>query len=172
MITKPSEHISTDGRVGFKAWAKAIRSQADVDLSAKDGYSLKGGFLDIDKAVALAPGEFLACASETGSRKNRSYTYALVRVSPDGESIVGIDKDERIKLRETALAAEQITEEQAAKGTNSKLYSFALTAWILLDTPAEAAVLTVKEKALVASLKALTPERCALVLAEAKREPT
>ncbi len=144
-ITTPSEHLNNDSR--YKSWAKLIRGPQDVDLGAKNGYSLTGPWVRWTESVALEPGQYLVCAAETGSRKNHTYDYALRTVDQAGEVING-EKD-RYTAEEWVARCAWATEEQRARAKNSTLYSYALTAsWEFAGRPGLVAVDRVDHDAL------------------------
>lgn len=113
------EQVSYDSR--FKAWAKVIASPAHVDLTKTNGYSLTGPFVNWGKSVAVGAGQFLVLAAESGSRANRTYKYALVRVN-------GADDSEVVSDEEIADAVSSAPDDQRAKAINSPLYAFAVYA--------------------------------------------
>lgn len=122
-ITTCSEWLSNDSR--FKSWGKKITCATHVDLAQQNGYSLTGPWVRWDDSVALADGEFLVVAAETGSRASRSYDYRLVA---GGAECRRIEKAERSAALEAAKMAGTISEAQFAQHLNSALYSYALYA--------------------------------------------
>jgi hypothetical protein len=114
ILTNKTAGLDTDSR--FRRWGKLIRSADDVDLSAKNGYSLTGPWVRWDEAVALAPGQFLVAAGMTGSRRNCYYIYSLI----DHEGRVL--KPDAPEVKEVV---ETLPDDQKAKALNSTLYAFA-----------------------------------------------
>lgn len=114
---KLAPQISYDSR--FKAWAKLVTTPEHIDLSKASGYSLTGRFIDWGKSVAVAPGQFVVLAAESGSRNRHAYKYALVRVN-------GADEPEIVSDEEIAEAVAAAPDAQRAKALNSTLYAFAV----------------------------------------------
>jgi hypothetical protein len=112
--------LTEDSR--FKSWGKVLRGPAEVDLSQKDGYSLRGRFVRWNESIALGDGEYLVIAAETGSRNNHAYKYRLVA---GGSTPRRIEKEEREAVIEAGRAA-GVAEEQIARAKNSTLYAYAL----------------------------------------------
>lgn len=120
--------VKVDGTAGacgigrdtrFKAWGKVIRGATDIALSGTGAYALGGGFVNWGSTVALAPGDFLVLASETGSRASRSYDYALVMATHGGAVTIP-----NASVRET-VAASALTDQIKASAANNTLYCYA-----------------------------------------------
>lgn len=118
----------------FKHWGKLILSGSDLDLNAKNGYSLTGPFTRWGETVALEPGQFLVVATEAGSRKYASYQYALVGVNDAGEA-AAIDEDAITAL----LTDAHLPDAVRAKIANSALYRYAAYAWTVQQTAPQVA---------------------------------
>ena len=72
--------LTVDNR--FKHWAKFVDS---VDPSGTDGFAFKGEFIKSGTIELNLDGpRVVLCAAETGSRKSRSYDFAVVVLNPDG----------------------------------------------------------------------------------------
>lgn len=124
--------FSHDSR--FKAWAKAIGKRSDLDLAAVNGYAIKSAFTNWGTSVALAPGQFVVLASETGSRARHDYQYALVGIDADDHPFVVDDATIAADLADAT-----IPDAVRAKAANSKLYRIALYVARRFDAAAEAA---------------------------------
>ncbi len=127
ILTRPKDHLVNDSR--FKAWAKSIRSRADLDLTRERGYALIGPWVKYGDTVALEPGEFLVVAAERGSRAHHYYEHLLVGVTVDAD---GAEMLEQFTDTEVYAALEEIPEikpRALAAARNSALYAFALYAW-------------------------------------------
>lgn len=154
--------VSYDSR--FKAWAKVIAKRTDVDLSKTNGYAIASSFVNWGKTVALAPGQFVVLAAESGSRARHEYRYALVTVDADDQPV---DVTDRV---DAAIAEATIPDAQRAKAANSVLYRMALYCALQFDAAMpdverghkEAAEVDVARKALAA----LTDEQRETLLAE------
>jgi hypothetical protein len=131
MIVKPSQFLEQDSR--FKSWGKVFRA-SDFDADQEKGYAIKGKFVQRQESVALGDGEFLIVASETGSRANHCYVYALVMGGPTaviirrtGQNQVKADVWEEFLAKRSQAFGDQII----AKAQNSTLYRFGLfAAWM------------------------------------------
>ena len=120
--------LRTDDR--FRQWGKLIRSPRDFDLSKHNGYSLIGPWAEWGKSTAVAPGQFLVLASESGSRNRHSYHYALITVTADDVAAMVPDTDV-----DEVIAAADLLDAVRAKARNSRLYAYAVYASLLMLAP-------------------------------------
>lgn len=118
VIEVGNAYLQSDSR--FTRWAKVVRTRADLNIKLKGGYAITAAFVQWGKAVAVAPGEYVVFAAETGSRHSVSYDYALWRVSPE-------DKMAKIEWKEVEQVADSPKLNDAAKAAcrNSRLYAIA-----------------------------------------------
>jgi hypothetical protein len=150
-ITTCSEWLSKDSR--FKNWGKKITCATHVDLAQQNGYSLTGPWVRWDDSVALAEGEFLVVAAETGSRANRSYEYRLV--AGGATECRCIEDAERSEVLTAAKTAGKISEAQFAQHLNSALYSYALYALLKIAEADTAKNTVISDPEEIARLRAL-----------------
>jgi len=129
-LTTPSDHVGgSDSR--WRHWGKTIRSNKDIDLTKAGGYSLTGPFVHFDKTLVLAPGEYLVCASERGSRNHHKYEFQLVEGGH--EACHPVPMKTISALIEARM--DHVSEPQRAAARNSTLYAFALYVSLRLTEP-------------------------------------
>jgi hypothetical protein len=112
----------------FKAWGKKVTPQG-VDLDKDNGYSLGGEWVDWGNEISLGESEYLVVAAEVGSRKNRKYSYRLVRGGAECALVSSTSSKDGARVRpqiEQWFSEEKITEQQYADARNSTLYMYAL----------------------------------------------
>jgi hypothetical protein len=125
-IVRTIEQIADQFGMGydsrFRFWGKIV---SGVDLNQKGGYALQGEFFNSGMAVAIPNGAWVVIASETGSRKNHSYTYHLVQ-NQNGNLVRVKHKIESIK--------NELPPQIYANALNSTLYAYAVRIWYAQKT--------------------------------------
>jgi len=109
----------------FRFWGKTV---SNVNLNNKGGYALEGQFFSSGRAMVIPNGTWVVIASETGSRKHRSYEYLLVQ-NQNG-NLVPVKSD----IEAIEAIKNELPPQIYANALNNILYAYAVLIWYAQKT--------------------------------------